>query len=76
MRFNLVGLLALCVCFDEIGTFASQRPNSYVVGVCQSYSVEKAVFPGGALEARAPVDCENCAPGGKYLFHTHPQIFL
>ncbi|PUU78233.1 hypothetical protein B9Z19DRAFT_1143332 [Tuber borchii] len=65
MRFNLVGVFALYVCFYTIGTFATQGPNKAVVGVCQSYSVQKAIFLGGALEARAPVDCGNCPPGQK-----------
>ena len=71
MHFNLVGVLALYVCFYAIGTFAAQRPDRAVVGVCQSYSVQKAIFSGGALEARAPVDCRNCPPGRKYLSYPH-----
>ncbi|KAG0132033.1 hypothetical protein HOY82DRAFT_669629 [Tuber indicum] len=65
MRFNLVGLLVLYVCFDKIGAFATQWSNSAMVGVCPSYSVQKAIPPGGALEARASVDCGSCVPGHK-----------
>ncbi|KAG0634191.1 hypothetical protein HOY80DRAFT_987796 [Tuber brumale] len=65
MRFRLVGLLAFCVYFDKIGAIATQGPNRAVVGVCQSYSVQKAISPGGALEARASVGCGSCASGQK-----------
>ncbi|PWW75495.1 hypothetical protein C7212DRAFT_344856 [Tuber magnatum] len=65
MHFNLVGLLAFWACFDKIEAFATQRPNRGVEVVCQSYSVEKAMFPRGVLEARAPVDCESCASSEK-----------
>ncbi|RPA96488.1 hypothetical protein L873DRAFT_1811351 [Choiromyces venosus 120613-1] len=65
MRFNLASLLALYFCCGVIGAFAIQRSDKAVVGVCPSYFVQEAIFPGGTLEARASVGCGNCAPGQK-----------